>query len=124
VVKEEGEKTLMVQLSGTAAAWGTPEFADILKAELEQLDPAALPLQEGLSHGSYVSGERFEIMINGVTDGDDVIRARAGIHYQSIIAGCSCADDPTPVDELSEYCEVEVTLDKASGAAQVALLDE
>ena len=114
----------MVQLSQAVAAWGTPEFTTILKAELEQIDATVLPLQQGLSHGSYVSGDRFEIMINGVADGGDVIRARAGIHYQSIMAGCSCADDPTPVDELSEYCEVEVVLDKESGAAQVVLLDE
>lgn len=114
----------MIQLPQAVTKWGTPAFGAVLKGELEQLDSEALPLQRGLSHGSYVSGDEFEVTIIAAADGGERIQARVGIHYRSIIAGCSCADDPTPVDELHEYCEVEVTLDKTSGTAQVALLDE
>ncbi|WP_303903218.1 hypothetical protein [Thiohalomonas denitrificans] len=116
---------MSVPLSGlpqVVAAWGTSDFTGTLKLELEQLDPDALLLQQGLSHGSYVSGDQFEVMILGISDSPGIIRARVGIHYSSIIAGCSCADDPTPVDELSEYCEVEIELDKATAEVQVKLL--
>ncbi len=114
----------MTRLPQALGAWGTTEFSAVLKRELEGLDPKVLPLQEGVSRGSYVSGDCFEAMIITASDVGDAIVVRAGIHYRSIIAGCSCADDPTPVDELSEYCEVEILLDKTSGAARVRLLDD
>ena len=46
----------------------------------------------------------------------------AGIFYRSVIGGCSCADDPTPVDEQAEYCEVVVEIDKVTAEAKVTLL--
>ncbi len=117
-------KAFIVQLPQALAAWGTSRFETALKSDLEQLEPASLPLQEGLSNGSYVSGDRFEAMIIGTSDAGSTIRATAGVHYSSIIAGCSCADDPTPVDELSEYCELDIELDKTSASAQVRLREE
>ncbi len=113
-----------IQLPKVLAAWGTPAFTTVLKAELERLEPAALPLQQGLSRGSYVSGDRFQVMVISVSDADDAIRIKAGIHYQSIIAGCSCADDPTPIDALSEYCQVAIVLDRTSATVQVSLVDD
>ncbi|SCZ59277.1 hypothetical protein [Thiohalomonas denitrificans] len=110
------------RLPEAVTAWGTSDFADTLKSELENLAPDALPLQQGLSHGSYVSGDQFEVMILTVSESPGMIHARVGIHYFSIIAGCNCADDPTPVDELHEYCEVEIELDKATAEARVRLL--
>lgn len=112
-----------IHLPQALTAWGTPEFVAVLKAELEQLDPALLPLQQGLSKGSYVSDLPFQVMVFVVSEVGEAIHATAGIQYQSVIAGCSCADDPTPLDELAEYCEVEIELDKASAAAQMVLLD-
>lgn len=61
-------------------------------------------------------------MINAVSEEAGFIRARAGIFYTGVIAGCSCADDPTPVDEQNEYCDVRVDIDKQTGEATIALL--
>ena len=44
--------------------------------------------------------------------------------YSGIIAGCSCADNPTPVSELNEYCEVQLEIDKKTAETKVALLPE
>ncbi|MCK7579693.1 MAG: hypothetical protein MZV65_31015 [Chromatiales bacterium] len=49
-----------VRLIKSLNAWGMPEFDDVLKRELEQLDPDALPLQQGLSRGSYALGRTVE----------------------------------------------------------------
>ncbi|MCO6411909.1 MAG: hypothetical protein J5I92_04115 [Thiogranum sp.] len=114
----------MIRFDKTLNAWGTPGFETILKQEIEQLDPQALPLQQGLSRGNYVSDNGFSAMILGVTEQPGSIRARAGIFYAGIIAGCSCADDPTPVDEHSEYCELQFDIDKATADTTVTLLPQ
>jgi hypothetical protein len=40
-----------------------------------------------------------------------------------VIAGCSCADDPTPTNELDEFCELQLDIDKLTAVATVTLLD-
>ena len=42
----------MIRLTNTLNAWGTPDFKDIFKKEIEQMDAEQLPLQQGLSTGS------------------------------------------------------------------------
>jgi len=49
---------------------------------------------------------------------------KAGLLYAGIIAGCSCADDPTPIDEVTEYCVVRFDIDKATAETKVTLLSE
>ena len=42
----------------------------------------------------------------------------------SLIAGCSCADDPTPVEPQPEYCEVELQIEKATGLTAIVFVGE
>ena len=56
----------MIELPKALHAWNTPEFNAVLKDEIEQLDGGLLPLQQGLSQGSHVTG-RFSVMIIGVS---------------------------------------------------------
>jgi hypothetical protein len=114
----------MPRFTQSAQAWNTPQFETTFKAELLELERDALPLQQGLRHGSHALPERLEVMFIGAEEAGDCLRVRAGLHYASIIAGCSCADDPTPVDEVPEYCVVEVAIDRHSGEAGVRLLEE
>lgn len=114
----------MIQLFKSRAAWGTPAFNETLKQELQQLDPAQLPLQQGLSRTSYATDSPHTAVIMGVADDAHFIRAKVGIFYAGIIAGCSCADDPTPVTEETEFCEVLVAIDKVTADARVTLLDD
>mgnify|MGYP000698389538 CR=1 FL=1 len=114
----------MSQLPQSALAWNTPEFEDVLKREIEQLDAEELPLQQGLASSSYVTDRPFQAMIIGVSEEAGLIRAKAGIFYTGIIAGCSCADDPTPIDEQTEYCVVQFDIDRATAETTVTLLAE
>jgi len=111
----------MIKLAKALAAWNRPEFKDTLKFEMEKLDPQQLPLQQGLTTGSCVTDSKISIMIISVADEVSCVRVKAGIFYSSIIAGCNCADDPTPVDENNEYCEVLVTIDKSTAETTVTL---
>ncbi len=114
----------MIRLQKSLNAWGTPEFEAILKHEIEQLDAASLPLQQGLSVSSYVTDRPFQVMLVSVNEDADQIRIKAGIFYTGVIAGCSCADDPTPVDELNEYCMVQLCIDRITAETTVTLLAE
>lgn len=113
----------MIRLTRAVDAWGTPEFNAVLKQDIERLDVDELPLQEGLSIGSYVAGKQFSAMIISAADDEGFIRAKAGIFYQGILGGCNCADDPTPVEEQSEYCEVRLDIDKKTAETRVTLSD-
>lgn len=112
----------MIRLIKARNAWGTPDFEGILKAEVEQLDVRQLPLQQGLSYSSYVSAARPTLMMIRAGENEGCIRVKAGVFYAGIVAGCSCADDPTPVDEVTEYCELQFDIDKETAETVVTLL--
>lgn len=114
----------MIRLTNALNAWGTPEFEDILKKEIEQLDAGQLPLQQGLTTGSYALDCKLKAMIIGVSEEAGFIRVKAGIFYSGIIAGCSCADDPTSVNEESEYCVVQLDINKLTAETAIALVAE
>ena len=97
---------------------------EMIKQQIEQLDPSLLPLQQGLTHGSHVTDDPVNAVILDSSEVEDSIRIKAGIFFQSIIAGCSCADDPTPIDTNQEYCELEFSIDKSTGEASVKLLED
>jgi hypothetical protein len=114
----------MIRFIDALNAWGTPDFNVILRQEIERLTADQLPLQQGLSSTSHALDNRISAMIISVAGEEGAIRAKAGIFYAGIVAGCSCADDPTPVTEQGEYCVVQVTIDKATAEATLVLLAE
>ena len=114
----------MIQLPDTLSAWNTADFRQILKRELESLGPAGLPLQQGLSRSSYALDEPVTVVVMGADEEAEAIRARVGVFYSGVIAGCSCADDPTPVEAENEYCELEIVIDKNTAAASIGLAAE
>lgn len=112
----------MIQLDKSLRAYGTENFREIFKQEMLQLDTTLLPLQQGLSIGNYVSNTPITLAIHSVIELESCIRVKAGIFYQGIIGGCSCTDDPTPVSDINEYCEVQLDIDRASAITTVKLL--
>ena len=114
----------MIRLPYSLNARGTPEFETALKKEIEQLDAGLLPLQQGLSASSYVTDRPFQVRIISVREEAGKIRVKAGIFYTGVIAGCSCADDPTPIDELNEYCVVVFGIDPMTAETTVTLIEE
>ena len=112
----------MIKLVNALKAWGTPDFERALKGDIRLLDVELLPLQKGLSQSSYVSDADIEVVVLNVSETSNVIRAKIGIFYAGIIAGSCCSDDPTPVCEQNEYCEVEFEIDKATASATARLL--
>lgn len=113
----------MIQLNKALNAWATPEFETVLKQELAQ-QAKQLPLEQALSASSSVAETPITVVIHRVTGLENVIRVKAGVFYEGEIGGCSCAGDPTPASEYTEYCEVQLDIDKATAAAAVTLVSE
>lgn len=114
----------MIRLPRSLEAWETPGFEQVFKQETGQLDAAELPLQQGLSVSSHVTDRPFQTMVIRADADAGALHVKAGIFYTGVIAGCSCADDPTPIDEQTEYCVVRFDIDRTTAATTVTLLDE
>lgn len=112
----------MIRLNKALNAWETPDFEDVLKNEIAQMDASQLPLQQGLTTSSYALDNNIKAIIIAVSESTDFIHAKAGIFYSGIIAGCNCADDPTPVEAQSEYCEVRLDIDKTTAETKITLV--
>jgi hypothetical protein len=114
----------MLSLEKTLAAWQTPDFEDVFKREVEQLGVEELPLQQGLSQGSYASDEHLKVVVIRVSDKPEEIHVKAGIFYTGVLPGCACSDDAAPDNEYTEYCEVQVTIDLQTAESTVNLLSD
>ncbi|WP_457665416.1 hypothetical protein [Thiolapillus sp.] len=112
----------MTRLTDAAKSWGSEDFENVLKEELRNLGLSGLPLQQGLTSSSVALDDRLQVVLLNITDDTERIFVRAGLFYTGIIAGCSCADDPGPVEEQSEHCEVAIEIQKATGTASIKLV--
>lgn len=113
----------MIRLEKSRDAWGNPGFEATLAEELGHAK-SALPLQQGLSATSHALDDKLAVTVLRSREEGDFIRAKVGIFYEGIVAGCSCADDPTPVEAQSEYCEVEVAIHRTTAAATLTLIED
>lgn len=104
-------------------AWNTDSFDKALKKELCSLDAGNLPLQQGLQHSSYAISDKLSITVLTKEENATNIIVKAGLLYNGIIAGCSCSDDPTPIDETNEYCDVLISINKQTAETIVKLID-
>lgn len=110
----------MPRLSLSLAAFGTPGFEPTLKQEIAALGPDILGLQQGLTAGSIALPDNIGVTILHVNDGPASVHVRAGVFFSSILAGCACADDPTPENENAEYCEIKLEIDRRTGEIRIA----
>lgn len=109
-------------LSQTLDAWGRSDFPAVFSAEVQSFGANVLPLQAALAHSSQVSGDTFSVMVLTSSATPTHLHVRAGIFYAGVIVGSCCADDPTPLCEQPEYCELCFTIERGSGVTTVTLL--
>jgi hypothetical protein len=97
----------------------TAEFGTVLKHQLENLPSGTLPLYQGTSQGGYVDDSDISVTILEIREDEHRIQARAGVFFTEIIVGCSCGDDPMPVNA---YCELLIQLDKTTAEAKFEVI--
>jgi hypothetical protein len=117
-----------LHLPAAARAWNGPDFGAALKAELEALGAEALPLLNLMQRGSTVLDTPIQVMVLGTpgatADASAAVRVRVGVFFSSLLGGCSCADDPTPVEAEAEYGELDIHIDLQSGTAEARAADD
>ena len=113
----------MINLVKSAKAWNSRNFEDVLKNEVKALGLEHLPLQQGLSSSSVALDHNLQLTVLRTNEKSNLIIAKMGAFYSGIIGGCSWADNPTPMEEANEYCELEVTINLDNGDASVTLAE-
>ena len=118
----------MITLPSTLKTWQKSGFSEDFKQSFKQefalIEHKNLPLQQGLSLSSYVSNEKISAIIHNTDETENYIIVKSGVFYTGIIAGCSCSDDPTPLDTQNEYCDLMINIDKLSAEATVILITD
>lgn len=110
----------MVRLEKSLCAWGTTEFEQTIKAEIEALRQDVLPLHKVVGVGNRVYDHDLGVALLDAIEDEQTIQARVGIFFAEVISCVSCGEGD-PIDEA--YCEMQVIIDKASGAAQFSVLE-
>jgi hypothetical protein len=108
----------VTRLENSVRAWNTDAFAGVLKADILELGGAVLPLHEAATTGCVDEGD-IGITVLGSADNATEIHVNIGVFFAEIIAGCSCGDEPST---SNAYCELLVSIDKATGLARFAVI--
>jgi len=114
----------MIKLSNALNAWKSADFDNFLKADIDKMTVDQLPLQQAIVSSSYALDTNIKSIIINKSDDSNAIRIKAGVYFTGIIAGCNCADDPSPADEIPEYCVIQIEINKASAETKITLLNE
>ena len=101
-----------------------PALEATLKTDIAALPPERLPLQQALCHSSQVGGGSLRPVILAVEETPRGMRVKAGIFYTGVVAGSCCADDPGPLDEENEYCELLLEIPFQGEEVTVTLLPD
>lgn len=107
------------ELHSAIRAWRSDAFFQILKNELEQLKPDVLPLEQGVAQGGYVGNHPVTATILHADEDAQAVHVKAGIFFTEIVINCGCGDDPM---ETNTYCELQIKIDKISGQAEFAVI--
>ncbi len=114
----------MINLRSLVSVWDQPEFDERFKQAIRTAGGSQLPLQSALRSSSYALDDPLDVVvINRHIEGNRLL-VKAGIFFSGVIAGCNCADDPTPTETQPEYCVVLFDIDRSSGEVRVSLVDE
>lgn len=112
----------MAHFSAAISAWKTDDFAFRLSEAVTALGVRGLPLQKALTQGSVALDDDMMVRLLRAEELVGQLRVHVSVQYTSMITGCSCADDPTPLSVLPEYCELILLIDRDSGRAEIQLL--
>lgn len=111
---EQNAKSDTPRLEAALRAWRSPDFRTVLKQEVERLGSRLLPLQQAVSTTSVALDGPVTVIVQDSAEAERYVWVRIGVFFEGIVTGCSCADDPTPIEPQNEYAEFELRIDKAT----------
>lgn len=113
---------MSIHLHSALSAWGCADFPRVLRDDLLGNDALFDPLQRAMAHGSHALVEEATLMVLRTADDGLGLQIDAAVSYASIIPGCACEADPTPMSELPEFATLRIRIDRATAEATVQLL--
>lgn len=111
----------MSRLPRSLTAWGSPAFVITLKSEIETLPVGSLPLEDATTQGGRVGGEPIALAFLQAEDAGDAIHVRVAVFFTEVVGGCSCGDEPMPVQAR---CELRVEIAKTDAVVRFVPLQE
>lgn len=109
-------------LPKTLAAWEHGTFSETFIEEMASISPDELPLIKLLRYGSDIV-DQPSFMILGSEADEKAINIRSGVFFCSVLGGCNCADDPSPLDRHNEYGELTFSIDRLDASTSVTPID-
>ena len=109
------------RLPKSLAAWPGDNFSATFCNEVAHLPHGVLPLQQALAMGSHVVERTPKVMLLASSEEPQQLNVKAGVFFNTVLAGCNCADDPTPMDENNEYVELSFHIDRSTGETQAKI---
>lgn len=109
----------MAVMPRSLQAWGSENFQDTFKAEMEEFRQDVLPLRQTVGEGNTVYDGDLGVVVNGVDDDAEAIKVKAGVFFAEIVSCCSCGEGD-PIEEA--YCEMAVSINKESGEVHFEVL--
>ncbi|RMG34912.1 MAG: hypothetical protein D6720_08290 [Gammaproteobacteria bacterium] len=102
----------------TLSAWESAHFASAFLEEAGSLSAGELRLERLLQYGSQAVGTPRFMILASEADAD-CLRVKTGVFFESVLSGCTCADDPTPETRYNEYGELLFVIDRKTGQVKV-----
>ncbi len=112
----------MLYLPQTSRA-DSAELANVFSQEIAAGSTDDLPLQQGMAHGNVADGETLSAMVIRSEIEPRHVRIHAGLFFSSVVAGCACTNDPTPMHTEPEYCEAVFEIERDDGGTTVRLVE-
>ena len=106
-------------LANTLRKWPHGSWKSVLKSEIESLPSGSLPLEEAVTRCGIVDDNDISVTVINTSQNSTSIKARVGVFFTEIVAGCVCGEDPTAENA---YCELLVRIDKITAAADITLI--
>ncbi len=103
----------MIFLPRSLAAWRTPAFRRVLREELAALPASSFPLAAFVRPGDRPLSDDLGFEVEAVETEADRPRARIGIHFDVLVACCSCGDEPV-LEAGHASLELEIDPEDAS----------
>lgn len=109
----------MAAMPESLKAWGSEAFATVFKTEFERFRQDVLPLQAAVDRGNRVIDYDLGVTLMKSSEDEQAIHAKVGVFFAEEIRCVSCGEGD-PIDEA--YCEMQVSIDKATAEASFELL--
>ena len=106
----------MACFRATLDAWEDPAFGDILRRDVAACQARLRHIAERASASGCLATEDLAITLLGRVWNPDGIHIRIGVFFRTVLAGCSCGDEPSMENG---YCEVRITIDGTTAEGEL-----